>query len=175
MRITSLLVLALAASASASDAPRLQYEGISAATTLADLKARFTDRVEMSSELDPANPKQPVSASIRFDPWLGRSHYMDYWEHTGEQRVIRLFFVEPGTAHPGNDVPLRCNILLDELSARYGKAPKIDEFNEEALHHVKHIWTQGNQSMALDCAALPKEPLTVDRLFFECRGTCKHQ
>jgi hypothetical protein len=177
MRITSLFVLAFAALAAAyaAIAPRLEYEGISAATTLADLKNRFADRVDRSAELDPANAKQPVSASVRFDPWLGRSHYMDYWERTGEQRVIRLFFVEPGTVHPNNDVPLRCNILLDELTARHGRAPKIEEFDEESLHHIKHVWTQANETMALDCARLPKKPLTVDRLFFECHGACKHQ
>jgi hypothetical protein len=41
------------------------------------------------------------------------------------------------------------------------------------LHHIKRIWMQGNQTMALDCARLPGDTLTVDRLFFECKGTCR--
>ena len=97
---------------------------------------------------------------------------MDYYEIAGEVRVIRLFFVEPGTPHPGNEQPLRCNVLLEELRARYGNEPKTDEFDEESLHHIKHIWTDRNESMILDCAHLPREPITVDRLFFDCRGTC---
>lgn len=171
MRIV--VITALIAAALATDAPRLQYEGISAATTLADLQARFPSRVDISTPADAADPRSPVTASVRFEPWLGRSYYMDYWERAGEQRVIRLFFVEPGTPHPSNEIPLRCNVLLNELTARYGKAPKAEEFNEEALHHIKRIWTQGSQTMALDCARLPNEPLTVDRLYFECRGTCR--
>jgi hypothetical protein len=166
------MIAALAATALAASTSRLEYQGISAATTLADLQARFPGRVELGGD-DPANSKHPVTASIRFEPWLGRSHYLDYYEIANEQRIIRLFFIEPGTRHPENDTPLRCSALLSELEARYGKAPKTDEFSEEALHHVKHIWTQGNETMSLDCAHLAHEPLTVDRLFFECRGACR--
>jgi hypothetical protein len=166
------IIVALALTALAAGGPRLEYQGISGATTLSELQTRFPDKVEMSGD-DQANPKHPISASIRFEPWLGRSHYMDYYEIANEQRVIRLFFIEPGTPHPGNEMPLRCNVLLNELEARYGKAPKIDEFDEEALHHVKRIWTQTNETMSLDCAHLAHEPLTVDRLYFECRGVCR--
>lgn len=171
MRIV--VITALIAAALATDAPRLEYEGISAATTLADLQTRFPDHVDISTPVDPAKPHEPVTASVRFEPWLGRSFFMDYWERAGEQRVIRLFFVEPGTPHPNNEIPLRCTILLDELRARFGKEPKTDRYAEEAMMHTKYIWTHENESMWLDCGAIGKEPLTVDRLFFECKGTCR--
>jgi len=168
------LIAALATTVLAADTPHLAYEGISAATTLADLKARFSaEQINMGSEPDPANPKQPVTASVRFEPWLGRSYFMDYYDREGEERVIRLFFVEPGTKHPGNEVPLACNVLLDELRARHGKEEKTDDYNEEAMEHVRYIWTHANETMTLDCGAVAPEPVTVDRLYFVCKGTCR--
>ena len=164
--------LAGTAFTASAEPPPLQYEGISAATTLADLKARFADQVKMEEGADALGHRH-VTAFVRFEPsLLGRASSLDYDEVANEMRVIRLFFAIPGSAHPGDEINPSCGTLLDPLRHSFGREPNVGQSNEENLHHVTHIWTQGAQTMTLDCANLPKEPLTIDRLYFECRGVC---
>lgn len=163
--------LALLDSARAAPPP-LQYEGISATTTLADLQARFPGEVELVAPDDAPGP-HPVSATLRFAPKpLGLASYLDYYERAGEERVIRLFFAQPAP-HPQNERDLSCHALLGPLRAAFGREPRVEQSDEESFHHIKHIWTRDNQTMTLDCGHLPKAELVVDRLYFECRGVCR--
>jgi len=173
--VAALLAIATCAMARAAPLePPLQYEGISAATTLGDLERRFPGQVDRMAD-DPTQPKRPVSATIRFavGHLLGRASYLDYYEIAGEQRVIRLIFAIPGSNHPGDEINPSCRTLLGPLRKSYGRESTIDKFAEENFRHIKHIWTRVNQTMALDCGHLPREPVTIDRLYFECRGACR--
>ena len=154
----------------------LQYEGISARTTLADLQSRLPNEVTGIW-----NAKEPAHRTVSGGAWplaqnaLGRATGLTYFETEDEVRIIRLSFSAYNPAYPTHEIELSCRELLSPLREQFGEENGVEQYSEEAFLHVRRIWRRGNQSMTLDCGNLPKRPQIVDRLEFRCEGPCRRK
>ena len=170
----SLIATALALGAEVTDtSPRLQYEGITAKTSLADLQSRFPDQVTVEW-----NAKSPGHRTVRTGDLalakhaLGRVTELSYLKTENEVREIELHFRTYNRTAPNHHIDLSCRELLEPLRRKFGREGSTEHGNNAAILLDYHIWKRGEESMILECGGLPKRRSLVDRLRFECSEAC---